>query len=143
MIPPVCFFYFLSDNDELKRSAIIKQNKIRTVSSTIFHMNRSTTGDLIQRKQGNIDTYAELAFLSNASCIVDSLSTFSGVAASIGKPLLDCFSLYSSCSAETVDHSFQTPLEAVGGAWHQPNTSVDKQVISFGLRTRCAACITL
>ena len=103
MIPPVCFFYFLSDNDELKRSAIIKQNKIRTVSSTIFHMNRSTTGDLIQRKQGNIDTYAELAFLSNASCIVGSLSTFSGVAASIGSPLLDCFSLYSSCSDETVD----------------------------------------
>jgi len=100
MSTPILLF---SDNDELKRSAIIKQNKIRTVSSTIFHVDRSTTGDLIQRKQGNIDTYAELAFLSNASCIVGSLSTFSGVAASIGSPLLDCFSLYSSCSDETVD----------------------------------------
>jgi len=93
----------VSDSDELKRSEIIKRNMIRTVSSTIFHVDRSTEGDLLRRKQGNIDTYAELAFLSNASCIVGSLSTFSGVAASIGSPLLDCFSLYSSCSDETVD----------------------------------------
>lgn len=97
---PILLF---SDNHELKRSAIIKQNKIRTVSSTIFHVDRSTKGDLQSRKHGNFDTYAELAFLSNASCIVGSLSTFSGVAASIASPVLDCFSFYTSCSDETVD----------------------------------------
>ncbi len=96
--PPLVLF---SDNEKLKMLA--SSQKVRTTnSSRLLHVDRSVSKESAKMVRGNIDTFAELMVLSRASCLVGSVSTFSGLASSLLFPPTHCFSFFSSCE-ESVD----------------------------------------
>ena len=96
--PPLVLF---SDNEKLKKLA--SSLKVRTTnSSQLLNVDRSVSKDSAKMVRGNIDTFAELMVLSRASCLVGSVSTFSGLASSLLFPPTHCFSFFSSCE-ENVD----------------------------------------
>ena len=96
--PPIVLF---SDNEKVKKMVSSQQVKT-TNSSQLLHVDRSVSKDAATMVRGNIDTFAELMVLSKASCLVGSVSTFSGFASSILFPPMHCFSFFSSCE-EHVD----------------------------------------
>ena len=85
-------------------------------TTTLFHVDRSESPDPETLRVGNIDTYAELLLLSEASCIVGSQSTFSGIAASIstfGREEGRCFSMFHDCDRENFDFFEETERGAL------------------------------
>lgn len=65
-----------TDNIDLKNSNSIIEDGIKSVKNmTLFHVDRSTTDRVVDTETGNVDTYAEIAVLSRASCVVGSHST--------------------------------------------------------------------
>ena len=87
----------------------VDSNVLFVETTTLFHADRSPNpqNDKYTLQRGNVDTFADLAFLSQASCIVGSDSSFSGLAAAIaplqayGRP--KCFSLFHHCEDENYD----------------------------------------
>ena len=95
-VAPIVLF---SDSDELKSSALVSARGVRTVHSTnVFHIDRSWSVFKRSMRKGNMDTFAELYVLSQASCIVGSNSTYSGLASSITFPPHPCFSYFDDCT---------------------------------------------
>ncbi len=97
---PIVLF---TDRDEIKSDPVLRENGIISASSTsVIHVDRSLATDKNKTLQGNIDTFAELYVLSRSSCLVGSVSTFSGVASSMLLSSKVCFCFFSTCD-ETVD----------------------------------------
>ena len=85
-------------------------------STTLFHVDRSKTSSDFLAEAGNVDAYAELLLLSEAVCIVGSVSTFSGLAASISSEAHSdarCFCIFDSCGNDNVDFFEQTERSRV------------------------------
>ena len=101
--PPIVLF---SDNEEFKASVSSKNVKT-THSSKLIHVDKSFSNSSAEMVLGNIDTFAELHILSKASCLVGSVSTFSGLASSVTLQPTHCFSFFSSCE-ESIDFWQQT-----------------------------------
>jgi len=106
-----------SDSLDFKEQAQNDDARFKfTPSTTLFHVDRSKTSSEALLKAGNIDAYAELLLLSEASCIVGSHSTFSGIAASIsskGHGDTWCFCIFDSCSNDNYDFFEQTERSRV------------------------------
>ena len=96
-----------SDSADFRHKISSFESKVKFVKDTlIMHVDRSSFDSHEELKIGIIDTFAELYFLSRASCIVGSKSTFSGLAASIYTPMNQserCFSYFANCNVEAFD----------------------------------------
>ena len=95
------------DSADFRHKISSFESKVKFVKDTlIMHVDRSSFDSHEELKIGIIDTFAELYFLSRASCIVGSKSTFSGLAASIYTPMNQserCFSYFANCNVEAFD----------------------------------------
>lgn len=92
----------ISDSTVLKRSPLLLMENIRhTDSVLVYHVDRSDRNHQ-NASIGNLDAFAELALLSNAKCIVASMSSFSGLASVMHYPPVDCFGFHTQCT-ENVD----------------------------------------
>lgn len=92
-----------SDNEEVKESALVSAEGIKTTRSTqLVHVDKSTSNNHDELVKGNVDTFTELYILSRSSCLVGSISTFSGLASSLIQQPNDCFTFFFSC-ADSVD----------------------------------------
>ncbi len=110
--PPLELVLVFSDSTYFKEQAQHADPHFKFIpSTTLFHVDRSKTSNESVLEAGNLDAYAELSLLSEASCIVGSLSTFSGVAASMsrdGNGDNRCFCIFDSCSNDNYDFFEQT-----------------------------------
>ena len=101
-----------SDSLDFKEQAQNADARFRhTSSTTLLHVDRSKSSSEALLKAGNIDAYAELLLLSEALCIVGSISTFSGLAASISSEAhgdARCFCIFYSCDNDNYDFFEQT-----------------------------------
>lgn len=96
-----------SDSSEFKERIFQLDPSVRHVGSAIvMHVDKSTMHNKTELTAGFVDTFAELYVISRAECIVGSLSTFSGLAASIHLPEgqdYRCYSYFTDCSGAEYD----------------------------------------
>ena len=95
VLPIVVF----SNDQEFKRESIRLDPNLMYLNDTLtFHVDKST-GDPDTVSKGNIDAVAEYYLLARATCIIGSLSTFSGSAASLMHARIgsSCYFYFRDC----------------------------------------------